>query len=580
MADAPARDETTSAGQTGGESFLAVYRRQYARQVQSFLLARVAVFVVCLFTLLIYEEGRPEIFANGYTTLVLGLAVASVQLAWSRRATNLEFLVTTAIAADLVLEALLAYFTGGIYNLGFAFLFFASILAAVLLLSDGAGIAVASIASVALAGIALVFGLTGKLPGFRPPLVHPEIYQLGDLRWGRAVANLIGATLGFFTVAFLVARLPSRLGRSQVVYEELLERMVEGVVAIDRRGRILLANAEARRLLNWGHRPADLLGRPFEEVLRRREDLQILEVLGRGVDALVELELDLRGRDATAVEARTTVLRDSNGRVRGVVGIFRDLTLRRQLEAMEARLARLADVEAMALGIAHEVRNPLGSVRGAIQELAERALTDPSDRRLAQIVREESGRIDRIIQQFLDFARMRPPIRQRLDLWQLVDETAELLRRRPDAAEVTVEVGPRPAEGRFVRADPDQLRQALLNVGINGLEAMGGRGRLRFQLAPALLPQRRRQGKTADLAEVAGVALDIENDGPPLGPEAQRGLFTPFFTTKRGGLGLGMAITQKIVREHDGDVECLASELGGPRFRIVLPSEPGAPPSA
>lgn len=575
MADPPAREAPTSAGQTGAESFLAVYRRQYARQVQSFLLARVAVLVVCLFTLLIYEEGRPQIFANGYVTLVLGLAFASLQLAWSRRATNLEFLVTTAIAADLVVEALLAYFTGGIYNLGFAFLFFASILAAVLLLSDGAGIAVASIASVALATIALAFGLAGKLPGYRPPLVHPEIYQLGDLRWGRAVANLIGATLGFFTVALLTARLPSRLGRSQVVYEELLERMVEGVVAIDRRGRILLANAEARRLLNWGHRPADLIGRPFEDALRRREDLQILQILGRGVDALVELELELRGRGTIAVEARTTVLRDSNGRVRGVVGSFRDLTLRRQLEATEARLARLADVEAMALGIAHEVRNPLGSVRGAIQELAERALTDPSDQRLAAIVREESGRIDRIIQQFLDFARMRPPIRQRLDLWQLVDETAELLRRRPGAAEVAIEVGPPPAQ-RFVQADPDQLRQAVLNVGINALEAMGGRGRLRFQLAPARLAQRRRQGNTADLAEVAGLALDIENDGPPLGPEAQRSLFTPFFTTKRGGLGLGMAITQKIAREHGGDIECLASELGGPRFRIVLPSAPEA----
>src|SRR5690606_19394638 len=162
-------------------------------------------------TLLVYEEGRPQIFANGYVTLVLALTVASLQLAWSRRATNLEFLVTSAIAADLVVEALLAYFTGGIYNLGFAFLFFASILAAVLLLSDGAGIAVASIASVALATIALAYGVAAKLPGFRPPLVHPEIYQLGDLRWGRAVANLIGATLGFFTVAFLTARLPSRL---------------------------------------------------------------------------------------------------------------------------------------------------------------------------------------------------------------------------------------------------------------------------------------------------------------------------------------------------------------------------------
>lgn len=549
-------------------SFLEAHRLEYGDQVRRFLVVRVAVALVCLAILLIYEEGSPRLFAGAYVTLVIALAVTALHLLLFRGVTNLERVVVFAVFLDVLLTTALVYLTGGIYNVGFAFLYFATILSAVFLISDGAGFLVASLATTALAATAFLYWAAGNYPAFRPlPLVPPQFYdpQAVELRWGRITANLIGVAFAFHGVAFLASRLPYRLSQARILYDEILEQMVEGVVAIDRRGRILLANAEVRRLLNWGHGDS-LAGRRYEHILRREEDQQVLQVLARGEDVDTELELNIRGRGPQAVEVRTTVLHDSRDRVRGVVGIFRDLSLRKRLEATEARLARLADTEEMALGIAHEIRNPLGSIRGAVQELTAQAREDDIDRRLSEIVQRESTRLDRIVQQFLDFARMRPPIRVNLDLGQLVEETAMLLARRPEATGVTIEC--EPPEAYPVSVDPDQLRQAFLNVGVNGLDALGGKGLLRFRFTRTDLPSISRAGI---LGTRTGIEVAIENDGPPLTPEAARKVFTPFFTTKKGGLGLGMAITQKIVRHHGGDITCTEGALSGPSFNVLLP---------
>lgn len=557
-------------------SFIELHEIEYRQLVQWFLLTRVLLAVGCLFALLIYEEGEPVKFGAAYALLVGAVALTTAHLVLVTRATRLDGWVVAAVAVDLVVEALLVYLTGGIGNLVFSLLFFGSILSAVLLISERAGFVVAALGIVSLVATSLLYWLAvhSDLWGdpnftFTLPFVPEEFYaDTVSLRWGRLVANLFGLGFAFFGVAFLAGRLPHRLSAVQVLYEELIEKMGEGVVALDRRGVILIANAEMRRLLNWRHESA-LAGSHYASVLRRREDQLVLDVLIRGEDQAAELELTIRGRGKVAVEARTSVLRDQRGRIRGVVGIFRDQSLHRQLAETEQRLARLADTEAMALGIAHEIRNPLGSIRGAIQELADHAFTDEADLRLAEIVRDESQRLDRILQQFLDFARMRPPLHQEVPLDELLVEAVELLARRSEASEVDLECDAEwPAR---VEADPDQLRQAVLNVALNGLEALEGKGRMRIALERGEIRARQEIEGGAILKPTPAAVIVIENDGPPVPPETQARIFTPFFTTKRGGLGLGMAITQKILRAHGGDVSLEESSLGGARFQLTLP---------
>ena len=556
------------------ETFLDLHRREYGQQARWLLLARVVVILICLATLLVWEEGDPRLFDSAHTTLVVALGLAAAQLAWLRRAEDLEGLVLLAVCQDVVTVTLLTYFTGGIFNIGFVLLYFGTIMTAVLLLSERSAFLIASVASTALAVIALVYWWANNVPDFVPPLVHPELYQGVELRWGRITANLIGVTLALHGVAFLGTQLPYRMSRVGVLYDEILERMREGLVAIDARGRIVSVNSEACRLLNWG-RPELLVGRPFERVLRRREDMKVLEILARGVDVHCEVLLEIRGREPQPVEVVTSILTDSRQRVRGVIGIFRDLTLKQRMEAMQTRLDRLAGTEEMAQGLAHEIRTPLASIRGAVQEITSQEFSDEGDRRLSEIVRRESDRLDRLLQQFLDFARMRPFIRQRIDLRRLCDDTALLLQRRPEARELDVRCEPGPPV--MVEADPDQLRQALLNVGNNAVEALAaggarsGKGTVRFTLRAAERP-RLTEGPERQLGSRSGVELCVDDDGAhPIPVEQRSRVFLPFFTTRKGGLGLGLAITQKILRLHGGDISCGEGALGGTCFRLWLP---------
>ncbi len=549
------------------DGFVELHRRELAEQARALHVARVLVYVACLAVLLVYEEGAPRAFRPAYVVVTLAIALAAVELALLPRARRLDGLIRWSVVGDAVLATVLAYLTGGVYNLGFAFLYFAAILAAVLLVSERFGLALASLATVALSLIAIAYYLASEPGGIELPLVAPDLVAGFELQRGRVTANLIGAMLAFHGVAVLAAQLPQRVSDTRLLYEDVIDRMREGLVAIDKRGVIVVCNPEACRLLAWGH-PGGLVGQHFQEALRRREDRAVIDILARGVDVQAELTLQPRGREALELEVRTSVLRDQGGAVRGVVGVFRDLSLVRRLSEAERQLSRLAGTEEAAMGIAHEIRTPIASIRGAVQELVAGASDESVDRRLAGIVRRETDRLDRLLQQFLDFARMPPPVLARLEVWSLVDETVELLRRRADAADVVIEC---PPCGPFeVEGDADLLRQALLNIGVNGLEALGGRGRLRFGAAPVVLP-RRVGAEERVLESRPGVAVEVENDGPPIPDDVAERIFTPFVSTKRGGLGLGLAITQKIVGMHGGTISADRGGLGGARFRLLLP---------
>jgi two-component system sensor histidine kinase PilS (NtrC family) len=565
---------TSAAADPGsaGRSFLEAHRREFTAQLQRVLLARVVVVLACLAIVLIYEEGTPRLLASAHVTLVLAAGVSIAHLIAFRRLPRYDRLIVPGLVADFLFAAALCYLTGGILNAGSTVLFFATILEAALLVSDRAGYVVASAATVALAAIAVAYWLANQ-QGLALPAVPEPLYAGVPLRWGRVTGNLIAVLVAYNGVAVLAARLPYRVSSVRILYDEVIERLREGLVAIDKAGGIVLVNPEACRLLNWSH-PGSLVGRRYEEVLRRREDRAVLEVLARGIDVQTALTLQIRGRGAVEVEVTTTVIGDGRGGVRGVVGIFRDLSLARRLEEAERRVARLAGTEEVAMGIAHEIRTPLASIRGAVQELTSRSLDDPLDRRLSDIVRRESDRLDRLLQGFLDYARMRPPLSAPIDVAQLALETAELLRRRPDAAKVEIEC---PRAGPFVvRADGDQLRQTFMNIGTNALEAIGGgAGRLVVSMREVELP-RRTEGPERRVESRRGVEVAFDNDGPPLDPKDAERIFAPFFTTKAGGHGLGLAITQKVVRLHGGVMTCDGGALGGVCFRVQLPLDLGS----
>jgi signal transduction histidine kinase len=217
------------------------------------------------------------------------------------------------------------------------------------------------------------------------------------------------------------------------------------------------------------------------------------------------------------------------------------------------RRQALAAVGEMAAGLAHEVRNPVGAIRGAAQVLA--AEREPGRAaEMLEVIEEETGRLGRVVGDFLDYARPDSPRREPVDL-------AGLLRsclRSAEAAGLGLRAEVRVAPGTPpVLGDPDQLGRALNNLVRNAREAAGPDGSLRTELRP--------HGRH-------DVALRLEDDGPGIPPEVMSRLFQPFHTSKAGGTGLGLALAHRIIEAHGGSIRAEGRPGQGAAFTIILPA--------
>jgi signal transduction histidine kinase len=235
---------------------------------------------------------------------------------------------------------------------------------------------------------------------------------------------------------------------------------------------------------------------------------------------------------------------------------------RKRLEAAKLQAERLAVAGQMAAQVAHEVRNPLGSItlnldliRKEIDRLADGNGHSPNEgRALIKDMREEVCRIGRVIEDYLQFARLPKLQRQPLALNGFLDQKLAFLRTELERANVKLHTQFDPAP-TTINADADQLWQAMLNLIRNSCEAMPGGGELTIGT--------RRDG---------GQALLLVNDnGTGMTEEQRQQVFAPFFTTKEGGIGLGMALVHQIVAEHGGYLECQSTRGQGSTFTIFLP---------
>ena len=215
-----------------------------------------------------------------------------------------------------------------------------------------------------------------------------------------------------------------------------------------------------------------------------------------------------------------------------------------------ARSLSAEERETLLAGIAHEVRNPLGALDLFAGLLAEELQGRPEEEAHVARIRSELAALSKVVEEFLDYARTRPPVREEVGLGRLLAEVVELSAPLATARQVALS-----SEGDgAVRADREQLRRALLNLVRNAVEA-----------APA--------GSAVELFARSGeaeVVIEVRDRGPGLGPEAREGLFRPFFTTKERGTGLGLALAKKVADAHGGALELLDREGGGTVARLAV----------
>ena len=259
-----------------------------------------------------------------------------------------------------------------------------------------------------------------------------------------------------------------------------------------------------------------------------------------------------------------------------IIGIlaFRERTQRRRLEETSAELAkayeklrttfeqlrradRLAALGELSAGIAHEIRNPLGSIKGSIEILESEISANHPKHEFVEIIQEETARLNGLVGEFLQFARPPRPSMAPASLSDLVEGAASLVAQEAEQSGIRVSKRIDPTMPP-VRVDPDQIRQVLLNILLNATQAMGTGGRLEILC---------RYEREAELAVV-----EISDTGPGVAPDQLEQIFDPFFTTKSNGTGLGLSISHQLVENHKGRIVARTNPDGGLTFRIELPA--------
>ena len=251
-------------------------------------------------------------------------------------------------------------------------------------------------------------------------------------------------------------------------------------------------------------------------------------------------------------------------RGRGVTCSFQDLTDIKRMEEQVRQADRLAAIGRLAAGLAHEIRNPIGSIRGSVEVLRGSLNPQGDDRRLMDIVLRESDRLDAIIRDFLQFSRPPHLVRVPTDVTAMLDEILLMLSNHSGVQGTeTPRVEIRRVAGEAtVKADldPAQMRQALWNLCLNAVEAMPQGGELR--VGTHTIPSE--SGRTL-------LEITVEDTGVGITAAALTQVFEPFFTTKPQGTGLGLAIAHRIVEDHGGEIRVQSEPWRGTRFTISIP---------
>jgi two-component system, NtrC family, nitrogen regulation sensor histidine kinase GlnL len=363
-----------------------------------------------------------------------------------------------------------------------------------------------------------------------------------------------------------VLNLQRKRSSPKISWEQILAGLEDGVITVDRDGKISYFNEAAEVLTELSSSHA--LQKSVVELFRREQWL--IEQVKKSQPPRQEStrgEGDLLTRWGHKVPVSLTVspLRDRHGSFLGSVLVLRNLKHRKELEEDLQRADRLAIVGTLAAGLAHEIRNPLGGIKGAAQ-LLKRALDhDSSLLECADIMIREVDRVDKLIEQLLDLARPAKLDLTAINIHEVLEDVLLLQSPTPEALRITVKKKFDPSLPP-IRGDRGQLTQVFLNLVKNAFQAMHRGGIL--TVATRLETDFHIRGQGTDRSR--WIWVDVEDEGVGIKEEHLPHIFSPFFTTKNHGTGLGLAVCYRIVREHGGLIRVDSIEGKGTTFRISL----------
>jgi two-component system sensor histidine kinase PilS (NtrC family) len=522
------------------------------------------VTVTTLLSIAVYVEAVSETLVRVnplYVVIAATYALTVVHALALRLIPSRSALVYLQVAGDLLVVTALVYIAG---RGGFMLLYPLSVLAGSVMLRRRGALVLAVAASVCYGAILWAVRL-GMVPpqgladvAYLPRnALHFSVFLTG-VACG-AVA-LIGS---YFEESLRLAgerllEVHGEVADLRELNQLIVSSIHSGLAIADPQGRILHVNDFGARIL--GQAAGSLRGRNLRDVFASPllEPFAVEARAASGSPARIDFPYDRPDGTSQQIGLSVTPLAASARPGRGYLLVFQDLTDIKRLEQEVRIKEKLAAVGEMAAQLAHEIRNPLGSISGAAQVLLGEPKVSPEEGRLLAIITRESKRLSETLNRFLFQTRSEALPRDPVDIGPLVEQAVTLLRHGPEVGpdhEIEVQVAPGP---HVCLADPDQITQVLWNLARNGLEAMPGGGVLRIEV----------------LGSADDVVLRVRDEGRGMGRDEQRRLFEPFQSRSSMGTGLGLAIVYRIVREHRGDITVRSVPRRGTDVEVHLPRVP------
>jgi two-component system sensor histidine kinase PilS (NtrC family) len=450
------------------------------------------------------------------------------------------------IVTDVVSEVVLIYITGGIGSL-FSFMFLLSIISAGIILDRRACYIIATLSSI-------LYGLLLDLQYYKIIISTVTFFSEKDFFY-----NIFAHITAFYLVAFLSGYLSDKLRKATRSLEErdtvlsdlkafsryIIESIPSGIFTTDLNRRIITFNSSAQEITKLTH----------EEVTGKTPE-DIFPFLGSSQSLLDRVEGEIqRNGETFPIGMRLSPLKDGSGNSIGIIGVFQDLTELKAMEAEVKRKEKWAFIGELSASIAHELRNPLASLKGSIEMLSEKKVSEEYAERLMKIALSEMDRLNGIITDFLLYARPQELNKKPFDIHQSLRDVVTLL-QGPETNSKNVTISAKLDGGLIITGDSKQMQQVFWNLGINAVDAVADSGRIDIYT----------------VSKFNKVEVVFKDTGMGISSEDIDKIFYPFYTTKDHGTGLGLSIAHKITEEHGGKLLVESKGKGaGTTFRVILP---------